>query len=158
MSPNDHFILRKIISFFESNLLELLSGTSRSEATDAISNCMEYGSRLANAAELSEPLFSVELREVCESGTSYPGINISKWSEVSSALPDLRRDLFALKKINSSSSYKAEHREPKSKLEIGLPTIRKGIVRIFIGCRIFENLKLSGILYGRAFARSYVNS
>ena len=60
MSPKDHFILRKIISFFESNLLELLSGTSRSEATEAISNCMEYGLRLANAAELSEPLFSGE--------------------------------------------------------------------------------------------------
>ena len=99
MSPNDHFILRKIISFFESNLLELLSGTSRSKATDAISNCMEYGSRLANAAELSEPLFSVELREVCESGAlAIQEINISKWSEVSSVLPDLRRDLFALKK------------------------------------------------------------
>ena len=119
MSPNDHFILRKIISFFESNLLELLSGTSRSKATDAISNCMEYGSRLANAAELSEPLFSVELREVCESGAlTIQDINISKWSEVSSVLPDLRRNLFALKKINSSSSYNAEHREPKSKLVI----------------------------------------
>ena len=86
MSPNDHFILRKIISFFESNLLKLLRGTNRSEATDAISNCMEYGSRLANAAELSEPLFSVELREVCESGAlAIQEINIRKWSEVLSA-------------------------------------------------------------------------
>ena len=99
MSPNDHFILRKIISFFESNLLELLSGTNRSEAIDAISNCMEYGSRLANAAELSEPLFSSELRKVCESGAlTVHEINISKWNEASSALTDLRSNLFALKK------------------------------------------------------------
>ena len=127
MSPNDHFILRKIISFFESNLLELLGGTSRSEATDAISNCMEYGSRLANAAELSEPLFSVELREVCESGAqTIQDINISKWGEVSSALPHLRRNLFALKKISSFSLYKAEHREPKSMLEIASPDNSKG--------------------------------
>ncbi len=122
MYPNDHFILRKIISLFESNLLELLSGTNLSEATNAISNCMEYGSRLANAAELSEPLFSVELREVCESGAlTIQDIKISKWGEVSSALPHLRRNLFALKKINSSSSYEAEHRESKSMLEIASP-------------------------------------
>ena len=40
---------------------------------------MEYGSRLANAAELSEPFFSVELREVCQSGalTGIQEINIS---------------------------------------------------------------------------------
>ena len=102
MSPNDHFILRKIISLFESNLLELLSGTSRSEATDAISNCMEYGSRLANAAELSEPLFSAELREVCESGAlTIQEININKGNEVSSALLDLRCNLFTFKKITS---------------------------------------------------------
>ncbi|MAI56575.1 MAG: hypothetical protein CMP93_04930 [Gammaproteobacteria bacterium] len=119
MSPNDHFILRKIISFFESNLLELLSGTSRSEATEAISNCMEYGLRLANAAELSEPLFSGELREVCESGAlTIQEINISKWSKVSSALPDLRRNLFAFKKISSLPSYKPERLEPKSLSEI----------------------------------------
>ena len=119
MSPNDHFILRKIISFFESNLLELLSGTSRSEATEAISNCMEYGLRLANAAELSEPMFSGELREVCENGAiTIQETNISQWSEVSSALPDLRRNLFALKKISSFSSYKAEHPELKSSSEI----------------------------------------
>ena len=127
MSPNDHFILRKIISFFESNLLELLSGTSRSEATDAISNCMEYGSRLANAAEMSEPLFSGELREVCESGAlTIQEINIGKWSEVSSALPDLRRNLSALKKINGSSLYKTEQREPKSMLEITSPINLEG--------------------------------
>ena len=90
MSPNDHFILRKIISFFESNLLELLSGTSRSEATEAISNCMEYGLRLANVAESSEPLFSGELREVCESGAlTIQEISTGRWSEVSSALPAL---------------------------------------------------------------------
>ena len=119
MSPNDHFILRKIISFFESNLLELLSGTSRSKATDSISNCMEYGSRLANAAELSEPLFSAELREACENGAlTIQEISIGKWIELSSSLPDLRRNLFALKKINSALSYKAEHREPKSMLDI----------------------------------------
>ncbi len=119
MSPNDHFILRKIISFFESNLLELLSGTSRSEATEAISNCMEYGLRLANAAELSEPLFSGELREVCESGAlTIQEINISKWSKVSSALPDLRRNLFAFKKISSFPSYKPERLEPKPLSEI----------------------------------------
>ena len=127
MSPNDHFILRKIISLFESNLLELLSGTSPSAATDAISNCMEYGARLANAAELSEPLFSVELREVCESAVlTIQEIDISKRSEVSSALPDLRRNLFALKKINSFSSYKAEHREPKSMLDNASPDNSKG--------------------------------
>ena len=89
MSPNDHFILRKIIRFFESNLLELLSGTNRSAATEAISNCMEYGLRLANAAEWSEPLFSGELREVCENGAlAIQEINISKWNEASSALTD----------------------------------------------------------------------
>ena len=99
MSPSNHFILRKIISFFESNLLELLSGTSRSEATEAISNCMEYGLRLANAAEFSEPIFSGELREVCESGVLIiQEINMSEWSEVSSSLPDLRGNLFAFKK------------------------------------------------------------
>ena len=127
MSPNDHFILRKIISFFESNLLELLSGTSRSEATDAISNCMEYGLRLANAAELSEPLFSGELREVCEScALTIQETNINKWSELKSASPHLRRNLFALKKINSSSSYTAEHREPKTVLESASPDNSKG--------------------------------
>ena len=127
MSPNDHFILRKIISLFESCLLELLSGTSRSAATSAISNCMEYGSRLANAAELSEPFFSAELREVCQSGAlTIKEIKVGEWSEVSSALPDLRSNLFALKKINSSSSYKAEHREPKSKLGIASPDNSKG--------------------------------
>ena len=126
MSPNDHFILRKIISFFERNLLELLSGTSRSEATEAISNCMEYGLRLANAAELSEPMFSGELREVCEDGAiTIQETNISQWSEVSSALPDLRRNLFALKKISSFSFYKAEHPEPKSLSEITSPSSSK---------------------------------
>ena len=127
MSPNDHFILRKIISFFESNLLELLSGTTRSEATDAISNCMEYGSRLANVAELSEPFFSAELREVCQSGAlTIKEINVGEWSEVSSALPDLRSNLFALKKICSLPSYKPEHPEPNSVSEITDPGNAEG--------------------------------
>ena len=127
MSPSEHFILRKIISLYESNLLEWLSENSRFEATEAISNCMEYGLRLANAAELSEPSFSGELREVCENGAlTIQEINTGKWSEVSSALPDLRRNLFALKNINSSSSYPAQHREPKSMLEIASPDNSKG--------------------------------
>ena len=127
MSPNDHFILRKIISFFESNLLELLGGTSRSEATRAIANCMEYGLRLANAAELSEPLFSAELRKICESGAlTIQEISINKWSEAQSALPDLRRNLFALKKTSSFLSFDAEQLKRKAMLEITSPGNSEG--------------------------------
>ena len=127
MSRNDHFILRKIISLFESNLLQLLSGASRSEATEAIYNCMEYGVRLANAAKLSEPLFSGELRKVCERGAlTIQEFDINKWSEVKSALPDLRRDLFALKKISGFLSYDAEHLKTKSMLEMTSPANSEG--------------------------------
>ena len=45
---------------------------------------------------------------------------------MSSALPDLRRNLFALKKTNSSISYKAEHRESKSLSEIKSPSYLEG--------------------------------
>jgi hypothetical protein len=76
---------------------------------------------------LSEPLFSGELREVCENcALTIQEININKGNEVSSALLDLRSNLFTLKKITSFSSYKAEHPEPNSLSEITAPGNSEG--------------------------------